>query len=156
MESSGYTPQVLELRPAAIFAFLKVFPFLVCSAGFLLLAWWLWQPLIWLSFFCLAIALYWYSYIRTIRYLLTPEIIRIRTGICVKRTYQVELYRIKDYIQVQSLFLQLLRLMDLCLKSTDPLNPIIWLRGIPASDLVDVLRERVQDARGHNQIVELN
>ncbi|MBS1502481.1 MAG: hypothetical protein JST32_10495 [Bacteroidetes bacterium] len=46
--------------------------------------------------------------------------------------------------------------MDLCLKSTDPINPIIWMRGIPASDLVDILRERVQEARGHNQIVELN
>lgn len=156
MESSGYTPQVLELRPAATFAFFKVFPFLVCSAGFLFLAWRLWPALIWLSLFSLAVGLYRYIYIRTIRYLITPEIIRIRRGICLKRTDQVELFRIKDYILAQPLLLQLLRLMDLCLKSTDLENPVIWLRGIPASDLVDILRERVQEARGHNQIVELN
>ncbi len=156
MESSGYTPQVLELRPAAIFAFFKVFPFLVCSAGFLFLAWRLWPGLIWFSLLCLALALYRYVYIRTIYYLITPEIIRIRRGICFKRTDQVELFRIKDYVQTQNLLLQLFRLMDLCLKSTDPINPVIWLRGIPASDLVDVLRERVQQARGHNQIVEIN
>lgn len=156
MESSGYTPQVLELRPAAIFAFFKVFPFLVCSAGFLFLAWRLWPAFIFLSFACLLLALYRYWYIRTIYYLVTPEIIRIRRGICFKRTDQVELFRVKDFVQTQSLFMQLFRLMDLCLKSTDPVNPIIWLRGIPAFDLVDILRERVQEARGHNQIVELN
>ncbi|HZY39387.1 MAG TPA: PH domain-containing protein [Mucilaginibacter sp.] len=152
----GYTPQVIELRPAALFAFFKVFPFFVCSAGFLFLAWRLWPGLIWLSLFCLAFGLYRYIYTRTIYYLITPEIIRIRRGICFKRTDQVELFRVKDYIQTQSLFLQLFRLMDLCLKSTDPINPIIWLRGIPASDLVDVLRDRVKETRGHNQIVELN
>jgi uncharacterized membrane protein YdbT with pleckstrin-like domain len=156
MEPSAYTPQVLEIRPAAIFAFFKIFPFLVCSAGFVFMAWRLWPGLIWLSFFCLALAIYRYVYIRTIRYLITPEIIRIRRGICFKRTDQVELYRVKDYILTQPLLLQIFRLMDLCLKSTDPENPVIWLRGIPASDLVDVLRERVQQARGHNQIVEIN
>jgi len=156
MEPSGYTPQVLEIRPAATFAFFKVFPFLVCSAGFLFLAWRLWPALIFFSFTCLLLALYRYWYIRTIFYLITPEIIRIRRGICFKRTDQIELFRVKDYIQTQSVFQQLFRLMNLCLKSTDPINPIIWLRGIPASDLVDVLRERVQEARSHNQIVELN
>jgi uncharacterized membrane protein YdbT with pleckstrin-like domain len=156
MESSGYTPQVLELRPAAIFAFFKAFPFLLCSAGFLFLAWRLWPVLIWISLFSLAFGLYRYIYIRTIYYLVTPEIIRIRRGICFKRTDQVELFRVKDFIQTQSLFMQIFRLMDLCLKSTDRVNPIIWLRGIPAFNLVDMLRERVQEARGHNQIVELN
>jgi uncharacterized membrane protein YdbT with pleckstrin-like domain len=152
----GYTPQVIEIRPAAVFAFIKVFPLLICSAGFVFLAWRLWPGLIFLSLVCLALALYRYIYIRTIHYLVTPEIIRIRRGICFKRTDQVELFRIKDYILTQSLLLQLFRLMDLCLKSTDPVNPIVWLRGIPLSDLVDRLRERVQEARGHNQIVELN
>ena len=46
--------------------------------------------------------------------------------------------------------------MDLTLKATDPENPVIWLRGIPYSDLVDTLRERVNDARQHNRVYELN
>jgi uncharacterized membrane protein YdbT with pleckstrin-like domain len=157
MENNAeYTPQVLEIRPAAVFAFIKVFPLLICAIAFVILAWRLWPVLIFLSLLSLVLAMYRYVYIRTIHYVITPEILRVRRGICFKRTDQVELYRVKDYIQTQSLLLQIFRLMDLCLKSTDRENPVIWLRGIPASDLVDMLRERVQQARGHNQIVELN
>jgi hypothetical protein len=53
-------------------------------------------------------------------------------------------------------WLQIFSLMDLTLKGTDPENPVIWLRGIPRTDLVDVLRERVNEARQHNRLYELN
>jgi hypothetical protein len=46
--------------------------------------------------------------------------------------------------------------MDVTLKSTDPENPVIWLRGIPLSDIIETIRERVQEARKINKIVELN
>jgi hypothetical protein len=52
--------------------------------------------------------------------------------------------------------LQAFRLMDLTLKSTDGENPVIWLRGIPESDITDTIRDRVQEARKHNKIYELN
>lgn len=99
---------------------------------------------------------YRYLYIRNIRYVVTDEIIRVTRGIFFKRTDQVELFRVKDYILEQPFVLQIFRLMDLCLKSTDPENPVIWLRGIPYSDLVDTLREYVQRARQHNRIYEIN
>ena len=149
-------PQGLEIRPAAIFAFLKVFPLLILTVGFLYLAWWILPALIWLSLAALAIACYRFSYIRTIRYLVTPAIIRIRRGILFKRVDQIELYRIKDYVLTQSFLLQIFRLMDLELRSTDPVNPVIWLRGIPVSNLVDTIREHVQEARQHNRIYEIN
>ncbi|MBS1528032.1 MAG: PH domain-containing protein [Bacteroidetes bacterium] len=91
-----------------------------------------------------------------VRYRITPEVIRISRGIFFKRTDQVELYRVKDYILTQPLLLQVFRLMDLTLKSTDSENPVIWLRGIPKSDLVDIIREYVQMARTRNKIMELN
>jgi hypothetical protein len=46
--------------------------------------------------------------------------------------------------------------MDVTLKSTDPENPVIWLRGIPESDIIDTIRDHVQDARQHNRIYEIN
>jgi hypothetical protein len=46
--------------------------------------------------------------------------------------------------------------MDLHLKTTDPENPEVWLRGIPLSDLVEQLRERVLQTRQHNRIYEIN
>ena len=57
---------------------------------------------------------------------------------------------------MQPLILQVFRLMDLHLKTTDPENPEIWLRGIPLSDLVEQLRERVLETRKHNRIYEIN
>ena len=149
-------PDMLLIRPALLFAFMKIFPFLFCAIGFLLLAWRYWPDLIWLSFFSAFFAFYRFVYIRKITYIITPEIIRITRGIFFKRTDQIELYRVKDYILTQPFLLQLSGLMDLCLKSTDPENPVIWMRGIPASNLVDTLREHVQDARQHNKIYEIN
>jgi hypothetical protein len=46
--------------------------------------------------------------------------------------------------------------MDVTLKSTDPENPEIWMRGIPLSEIIETIRERVQEARKMNKIFELN
>jgi len=68
----------------------------------------------------------------------------------------LELFRIKDYIITQSLTKQIFKLMDLTLKGTDPENPVVHLVGIPESDIIDIIRERVLLARKNNNIVELN
>jgi uncharacterized membrane protein YdbT with pleckstrin-like domain len=149
-------PQVISLRPAAVFAFFKVFPLIICTLGLLFLAWWIYPVLIWLSLLTLLMAVYRFIYIRKVSYLITPEFVRISQGIFIKRTDQVELFRVKDYIITQSFLLQVFGLMDLELRSTDPVNPIIWLRGIPHSNLVDTIREHVQEGRQHNRIYEIN
>ena len=149
-------PQVISLRPAVVFAFLKVFPLIICTLGLLFLAWWIYPVFIWFSLITLVMAVYRFNYIRKISYLITSEFVRISRGIFFKRTDQVELFRVKDYIITQSFWLQVFRLMDLELCSTDPVNPIIWLRGIPHSNLVDTIREHVQEGRQHNRIYEIN
>ena len=149
-------PQVISLRPAAVFAFFKVFPLIICTLGFLFLAWWIYPVLIWVSQLTLMIAVYRFSYIRKVSYLVTPEFVRISQGIFFKRTDQVELFRVKDYIITQSFWLQVFSLMNVELRSTDPVNPIIWLRGIPHSNLVDTIREHVQEGRQYNRIYEIN
>jgi uncharacterized membrane protein YdbT with pleckstrin-like domain len=149
-------PGVISIRPAAVFAFVHIVPFILCSLSFLLLAWRYWPALIWFSLICVCFGFYRFLSIRHIYYLITPEIIRIKRGIFFKRTDQIECYRVKDYILTQPLLLQVCGLMNLTLKSTDPENPVIWLRGIPASDLVDTLRDYVQRARLNNKIVEIN
>ena len=149
-------PQVISLRPAAVFAFVKVFPLIICTLGFLFLAWWIYPVLIWLSLLTLILAVYRFTFIRKVSYLITPEFVRISQGIFFKRTDQVELFRVKDYIVTQSFLLQVFRLMNLELRSTDPVNPILWLCGIPHSDLVDTIREHVQEGRQHNRIFEIN
>ncbi|BAU55645.1 PH domain-containing protein [Mucilaginibacter gotjawali] len=150
------SPQAISLRPAAIFALIKVFPLIILTLGFLFLAWWIFPAFIWLSLITLGMTLYRLTYIRKINYLVTPEFVRISRGIFFRRTDQVELFRVKDYILTQSFLLQVFRLMDLELTSTDPVNPVIWLRGIPHSNLIDTIREHVQETRQHNRIYEIN
>lgn len=149
-------PQVITIRPARVFALVHVITFMLCSLGFLLLAWRFWPGLVWISLLSALFGLYRFWFIRCVFYTITPEIIRIRRGIFFKRTDQVELFRVKDYILTQPFLLQIFGLMNLTLKSTDPENPVIWLRGIPASDLVDTLRGYVQKARLNNKIYEIN
>jgi len=147
---------VIVIRPAAIFAFIKIFGLLIAAAGFLYLAWRYFPPLTWLSMGIILFAVYRYAFIRRIQYTITPEYLQVRKGLFFREIDTIELFRVKDYILEQPFVLQIFRLMDLHLKTTDPENPVIWLRGIPLSDLVEQLRERVLETRKHNRIYEIN
>jgi uncharacterized membrane protein YdbT with pleckstrin-like domain len=149
-------PQVIVIRPATMFAFTKVFPFILCALGFLLLAWRYYPALALLSLVAAAMGFYRFLYIRNCIYTLTPEVIKITRGLFFKRTDQVELFRVKDYVQTQPFLLQLFGLMDLMLRTTDPVNPVVWLRGIPLSGIVDTIRAHVLETRQHNRIYEIN
>jgi uncharacterized membrane protein YdbT with pleckstrin-like domain len=144
------------LRPAMLFAFLKALPLILLAVTFLLLSWWLSPCFILFSLAVCGAAWYRLLYIRSFQYLITAEYIRITRGIFFKRIDQVEMFRVKDYIITQSFILQVFKLMHLTLKSTDPENPVIQLRGISESTITDTIRNRVQEARKNNNIYELN
>lgn len=146
----------ITLKPAVIFAFLKTLPLIGLGITFLLLAWWLSPLFLFFSLAFIGMAWYRFIFVRNCLYVITPEVIRISRGIFFKRTDQVEMYRVKDYIITQPFLLQLFGLMDVTLKSTDPENRVIWLRGIPQSDIIDTIRDHVQEARQHNRIYEIN
>jgi len=146
----------IELKPAVIFAFLKTVPLILLAVVFLLLAWWLSPFFLFFSLGIIGMAWYRFLYIRNSLYIITPEVIRISRGIFFKRVDLVEMYRVKDYIITKPLMLQLFHLMDLTLTGTDPVNPVIWLRGIPESDIIDIIRNHVQEARKNNPIYEIN
>ena len=46
--------------------------------------------------------------------------------------------------------------MDLQLITSDAVNPQVWLRGIPLSNLIEQLRKRILAARLNNRILEIN
>ena len=144
------------LRPAMLFAFLKALPLILLALTFLLLAWWLSPYFILFSLVICGFAWYRLLYIRSFRYLITNEFIRLSRGIFFKRVDQLEMFRVKDYIITQSFILQLFKLMYLTLKSTDPENPMVQFQGIPESTITDTIRDRVLAARKSNNIYELN
>ncbi len=156
MEQEFTPPEIITIRPATIFAFIKTVPLLIASTGFLFLAARYFPVLVWVSITIMLFAWYRFAYVLRVRYIITPGIIRIQRGIFFRKIDQVELWRVKDYVITQSFLLQIFCLMHLTLKGTDPENPVIWLRGIPYSDIVDTLRERVNEARQHNRVYELN
>jgi len=149
-------PNDILIRPAFVYAFLRTLPVTVLALAFLLLAWFLSPSFILFSIAACGTAWYRLLYIRCYRYLVTPEFITIRRGIFFKRTDQVELFRVKDYIITRPFLFQLFGLMNLILKSTDLENSTLVMNGIPCSDITDTIRERVQQARQRNHIVELN
>src|SRR3954463_224267 len=102
----------IELRPTAIYAFIKCLPLIILSALVLFLSYRLSASFIWLSLAASIITLYRYFYIRRLKYLITAEYIRVSKGIFFKRVDQVELYRIKDYIVTQPPIMQLFSLMN--------------------------------------------
>jgi uncharacterized membrane protein YdbT with pleckstrin-like domain len=146
----------IQLRPSPIFAFFKIMPFILCVIVLTWLANRYFPMLMWLSVSSMLFAIYRYIFIRRVIYLVTPQYIRITKGLFFKHIYTVELFRVKDYSITEPFVLQIFRLMDLHLKTTDPENPTLWLRGIPQSDIIDIIRERVLETRKHNQIVEIN
>jgi uncharacterized membrane protein YdbT with pleckstrin-like domain len=156
MQLENFEPPDLEIRPSAIFALLKILPLLFCCLAFLYISWVFLTGLLWLSFAILVFAVYRYLFIRRTIYQITAEVLRFSRGLFFRRTDTVELFRVKDYILTRSFLLQLFGLMDVTLKTTDPENPVVWLRGIPYSDLIDTLRDRIIDTRKNNRIYEIN
>jgi len=150
------TKPEIFLRPAMRFAVIRTLPLILVALLFLLLAWKLSPYFLFISLGILGAAWYRLLLIRSNCYVITSEVLRVRKGIFFKRTDQLEMYRIKDYIITQSFLLQIFRLMNITLKGTDPETPVIVMTGIPESDLIDTIREHVQKARKDNHIYEIN
>lgn len=146
----------ITIRPSAIYALLMVIPFILLALLFFGLAAQLVPSLILISVLCSAVGFYRYWQVRRTIYSLDAEVLHISTGIFLRRTDSLELYRVKDYVVTRNLLMQLFGLMNLTLLTTDLSGPVIILRGIPKSDLPDIIRERVQRARQNSKIVELN
>ncbi len=144
------------LKPTVVYAFIKVLPLVFLSVLFIWLAISLSPYFIFFGIFSSGAAWYRFLYIRYTKFIITPEIIKISKGIFIKRTDQVEMYRVKDYIVTQPLIFQIFRLMNVILKTTDQENLIVSMRGIPVSDIIEVIRNYVQSARQHNNLYEIN
>jgi uncharacterized membrane protein YdbT with pleckstrin-like domain len=146
----------IRLKPTTIFAFIKTLPLLLLSIVLLYIANRFWSDSIFLSLIVMVFTLYRYIFLRRVIYLVTQEYIRITRGIFFKRIDTVELFRVKDYTVEEPFLLQIFKLMDVQLRTTDPENSILWLRGIPQSGIIDTIRDRVLETRRRNPIYEIN
>jgi uncharacterized membrane protein YdbT with pleckstrin-like domain len=94
---------------------------------------------------------------RTLTYELTSQRLRIMRGILNRRLDEIELYRVKDYVLEQPLFLRLLGLGNLTLISSDASTPTVAMKAIPGADSMrEKLRTAVQTERDRKRVRELD
>jgi uncharacterized membrane protein YdbT with pleckstrin-like domain len=79
------------------------------------------------------------------RYELTSERLRLRRGVLSRKTDEIELYRVKDYVLHEPFVLRLWGLGDIVLTTTDDANPSVLLKAVGEPDgLRDQIRKHVE------------
>ena len=82
------------------------------------------------------------------RYQLTSQRLRLRSGVLSRKTDEVELYRVKDYVLIEPFWLRLFGLGNISLTTTDDANPRVTLNAVPeAGKLRDQFRKYVELCR---------
>ena len=108
------------------------------------------------SLFLLLVLLYRFIYLRRIRYRIGEEQLVSEHGIFIRRVDYMELYRIVDFQEHQSLLQQLCGLKTGVILSTDRNSPKLDLIGIRRrNDIVAIIRERVEINKRKKGIYEI-
>jgi len=103
----------------------------------------------------IAYLVFWFRRIST-KYQITNQRVRIETGILSTITQNVELFRIDDFDVHKPLGMRLLGYCLLHLRSSDPDQPSVIIRGIPQLEqLADTLRECSLRERKRRRITTL-
>jgi uncharacterized membrane protein YdbT with pleckstrin-like domain len=114
--------------------------FLVCALLF-----WLVVPIF--------VAIWKWLVVRNLRYELTTERLRVRSGVLNKDLEELELYRVRDYKLEQPLILRLFSLGNVTVTSTDLSQPTVTLRAIRNSEQVrEQIRFYVEDCRTRKRV----
>ena len=109
-----------------------------------------------LSAVILLVLLYRYLYLRRIRYDITSEQLVCERGILLRKVDYMELYRIVDFQEKQSILQQLCGLKTVSILSMDRNTPRLDLLGMRRSDgIVALIRERVEYNKRKKGIYEI-
>jgi len=97
---------------------------------------------------CFIQLLHAYLHIRSVKYVITTQRIRVIRGIFSQDIQEIELFRVEDTTVHQSLFLRIFGLGNITILSGDQRNPTIILSAIPgAVPLRERLRQEVMNMR---------
>src|SRR5262245_47105442 len=87
------------------------------------------------------------------RYQVTTERLRLSRGILSRKTDEVELYRVKDYVLVEPFWIRLFGLGDIVMQTTDDANPRVQIKAIgQAPALRDQIRKYVEICRERKRV----
>jgi uncharacterized membrane protein YdbT with pleckstrin-like domain len=90
-------------------------------------------------------------------YELTTQRFKIRKGVLNRKLDELELFRVRDYVMDQPLFLRLFALGNLTLLSSDASSPTVVMKAIPEVEVVrEKLRTAVQAERDRRRVRALD
>jgi uncharacterized membrane protein YdbT with pleckstrin-like domain len=125
--------QHIELKPTIIYALLRsvgqVFLLVLITAFSVYFQVF---PGLFLLIFPMTIILYRMLYWRLVRYEISPEQIKYTRGVLQRKIDFLEMYRIKDFDQRQSLIMNMLGIMHIRLMTSDISHPMLEIKGIPS------------------------
>ena len=102
-------------------------------------------PVLSVSLVLVLLLSYRYIYLRHIRYIIGEEQLVCENGIFHRSVNYMELYRIVDFYEHQTLLQQLFSLKSVIIYSMDRQTPRLELQGLSnTSEVVSIIRERVE------------
>ena len=147
----------LQVKPEKIYAAIFVIPHF---GGTLIFALW---AIRYTTFFFLIVSLFFllagfykYFLVLSASYYLTGQQLIIERGVFTCKVNYLELYRIKDILVNQPLWMKALGLMNITLLSFDSAESLLILKGIRVSSLPQTIRNNVQECRGRNKVLTVD
>jgi uncharacterized membrane protein YdbT with pleckstrin-like domain len=103
------------------------------------------------------VALWKWLVIRSIRYELTTERLKLRQGVLNRTLDELELYRVRDYKLEQPFFLRIFSLGNIIIRTTDTTHPYIVLRAIrDGENVLELVRRNVEECRAKKNVRALD
>lgn len=101
--------------------------------------------------------LYVFMHLRATEYVVTTQRVRVISGLLGKDIQEIELFRVKDTMARQTLFLRLFGLGTITIISGDPNHPYIVLAAVPrAIELREQIRQEVMALRQRYGVREMD
>lgn len=100
--------------------------------------------------------IYRYLLIRSIKYDISEDQLNYTRGVFSIRTDYIELYRVKDFSKTRSFVLRIINAMSITLDTSDKSHPRFHMIGIPKSNLLETLRDLVEQARIDKRVFEVD
>jgi uncharacterized membrane protein YdbT with pleckstrin-like domain len=147
----------LQVKPERIYAALFVIPHFGIAVIFTL--WAIRYTSVFFlmaSLFFLLAGFYKYFLVLSASYYLTGQQLIIEKGVFTRKVNYLELYRIKDILVNQPLWMKALGLMNITLLSFDTAESLLILKGIRISSLPQTIRNHVQECRRRNKVLTVD
>lgn len=97
-----------------------------------------------------------YIVLRSIRWEIDGETLCRQRGVFVRQKDYIELYRVVDYAETQTLLQRVFNVKTVIVMSTDRTDAQMSIYGVPARlDIVGMIRKRVENCKKEKRIYEI-